>query len=94
MSSEGDTLGPTGQVRPEPVKGSVFDAEMMVESVQECGVGHKVEGRRAIKQGEKDRVESCEEVIKDCHNCCFSKVVGSNEAVFFSNTGFAGPWVR
>ena len=66
MSSEGDILGPTGQVRPEPVKSSVFDVKMMVEFVVERGMGHKVEGRRAIKQGKKDQffgVESCEEII-------------------------------
>ncbi len=51
MSSEGHTLGPTGQVRPVPVKGTVFDAKTMVKSVEECGMGHKVEGRGAIKQG-------------------------------------------
>ena len=51
MSSEGDTLGPTGQVTPERVKGCVFDAKTMAKSVEECGVGHEVEGCRAIKQG-------------------------------------------
>ena len=55
VSSEGDTLGPAGQVRPKPVQGSVPDAESMVKSVKKCGVVHKVKSHRAIKQRKKDR---------------------------------------
>ncbi len=49
MTSKGDALGPAGQIGSEPVKGDISDAKSMIETMEECGVGHKVKRHRAVR---------------------------------------------